>query len=92
MLLLLLRLPKGGCGWIETRGGGYRRRKWTLTRPTAYLGLRCFSCESGGTNGHNGDWTWARLPCRVEGEPPLAGLNATGTARHCPITPRHFFT
>lgn len=32
------------------------RARWTIRRPTAYLGLRCFSCASGGTNGHNGDW------------------------------------
>lgn len=68
------------------------RSKWNLTRPDAYLGLRCFSCESGGTNGHNGDWLWARLPCPEAGEPRLAGINASGTARHCPVKPREHFT
>ena len=54
------------------------RNKWTIKRPDAYLGLRCFSCESGGTNGHNGDWLWARLPCptRQWDSPPHT---ATGT-------------
>ena len=67
------------------------RAKWRLSRPDAYLGLRCFSCESGGTNGHNGDWTWARLPCAEPGEPRFAGINASGTARHCPVKPAQHF-
>ena len=36
-------------------------KKWSIKRADAYMGLRCFSCASGGTNGHNGDWQWARL-------------------------------
>ena len=35
------------------------RNKWTIKRPDAYLGLRCFSCESGGTNGHNSQTEFA---------------------------------
>ena len=67
-------------------------RRWHLHKQDAYMGLRCFSCASGGTNGHNGDWQWARLPCPVEGEPKLAGLNTSGTARHCPVEPTKHFT
>ena len=68
------------------------RSRWTLSRPDAYLGLRCFSCTSGGTNGHNGDWMWARLPCVEPGEPRMAGINSSGTARHCPVNPSNHFT
>ena len=67
------------------------RRKWKLDRRDAYMGLRCFSCASGGTNGHNGDWQWARLPCPDASEPRLSGNNASGTSRHCPVEPtKHF--
>lgn len=68
------------------------RTKWHIHRPDAYLGLRCFSCKSGGTNGHNGDWQWARLPCPDASEPRLSGVNASGTSRHCPVEPSDHFT
>ena len=67
-------------------------KKWSIKRADAYMGLRCFSCASGGTNGHNGDWQWARLPCPDPSEPRLSGNNATGTSRHCPVQPSDHFT
>jgi hypothetical protein len=68
------------------------RAKWSVKKPDAYFGLRCFSCKSGGTNGHNGDWQWARLPCPEVGEPRMAGINGSGTTRHCPVEPTDHFT
>ena len=68
------------------------RTKWHVHRRDAHFGLRCFSCRAGGTNGHNGDWQWARLPCPDPAEPHLSGVNASGRGRHCPVDPTKHFT
>ena len=71
------------------------RSKWNLTRPHAHLGLRCFACTSGGTNGHNGDWQWARLTCpkSISGdECATDGAACPENERMCPVDPKRHFT
>lgn len=71
------------------------RAKWKLTRPTPYLGLRCYRCKQPGINMHHGDWQWARLPCPAS----IAG-NACATdgaacpeqEQLCPVDPSAHFT
>lgn len=54
---------------------------------------RPLACCSEGAHLARASCRWARLPCRGEaGEPPLAGLNASGRARLCPVTPADYFT
>ncbi len=67
------------------------KERWTLRRPDAHFGLRCFKCSAGGTNGHNGDWRWARLPCQGA----WAGRGAKpagGDVDFCPVEPTDHFT
>ena len=70
------------------------RTKWRLDRPTPYLGLRCYPCDRPGTNLHNGDWRWARLPCPAAiagGACATDGSACPEQERMCAVEPaRHF--
>jgi hypothetical protein len=69
--------------------------RWNLSRPHAYLGLRCAPCTSPGTNSHSGNWQWARLPCPSSVSGDTCATNGSACPeqeRMCPVDVKAHYT